>query len=357
LLAKLEYGKTKEGIHAIIRQLTWPLHEDDVKRVVKVLRSVTDAIEKALSIDTVEMVRGIDTTTKRIEETLHSSEEKRKEEENRRKEEEELKKAEETRKSIFEWLSHPNPTENHNIACAARNDTAKTGRWFLDGSVFQEFKDTPRSLLWLHGDSGCGKTILSSAIIDELKALQIGDGHIEVAFWYFNVNDKTRTSLDNLMRSLITQLVPDTSLPPALLEFWKAKKNGKETPKTSDLVVTLQKMLLEKVQRKCFIVVDALDESNDTERDDLLEMLQTLVSGETVDLHVLVTSRTNTTGIEEGLKNLTKFYNIAIEREHINADILAHIQERLQNDKVLKLWPLAERKKIEESLVEKAAGM
>ena len=52
------------------------------------------------------------------------------------------------RESIHKWLSPPDPSTNHNIACGTHNK--KTASWFFQGSVFQEWKSTG-SLLWIHG--------------------------------------------------------------------------------------------------------------------------------------------------------------------------------------------------------------
>lgn len=100
-----------------------------------------------------------------------------------------------------------------------------------------------------------------------------------------------------------------------------------------------------------------MDEALDAERDDLLEILQAFSSWDTFDLHVLVSSRTNTTGVLEALRELKGFINVEIERKYVIADILAHIRERLQNDTIMKARPLKERQKVENSLVEKAEGM
>ena len=52
------------------------------------------------------------------------------------------------RKSLRKWLSPPDPSTNHNIACGAHlNGTAK---WLLQGSIFQKWKSSS-SLLWIHG--------------------------------------------------------------------------------------------------------------------------------------------------------------------------------------------------------------
>jgi hypothetical protein len=53
-----------------------------------------------------------------------------------------------SRKELREWLSPPNPSTNHNIACGAR--LKRTATWFLQGSTFQKWKSSS-SLLWIHG--------------------------------------------------------------------------------------------------------------------------------------------------------------------------------------------------------------
>ena len=53
-----------------------------------------------------------------------------------------------SRESIHSWLSPPDPSTNHNIACGTHHK--KTAGWFFEGSIFQEWKSTG-SLLWIHG--------------------------------------------------------------------------------------------------------------------------------------------------------------------------------------------------------------
>ena len=52
------------------------------------------------------------------------------------------------RESIHRWLSPPDPSTNHNIACGTHHK--QTATWFFQGSIFQEWKSTG-SLLWIHG--------------------------------------------------------------------------------------------------------------------------------------------------------------------------------------------------------------
>jgi len=50
--------------------------------------------------------------------------------------------------NLHRWLSPPDPSTNHNIAC--RTHHKRTATWFFQGSSFQEWKKTG-SLLWIHG--------------------------------------------------------------------------------------------------------------------------------------------------------------------------------------------------------------
>ena len=50
--------------------------------------------------------------------------------------------------SLHRWLSPPDPSTNHNIAC--RTHHKRTATWFFQGSIFEEWKTTG-SLLWIHG--------------------------------------------------------------------------------------------------------------------------------------------------------------------------------------------------------------
>ena len=52
------------------------------------------------------------------------------------------------RESIHKWLSPPDPSTNHNIACDTHHK--KTATWFFEGNIYQEWK-SKGSLLWIHG--------------------------------------------------------------------------------------------------------------------------------------------------------------------------------------------------------------
>ena len=170
-------GRLKGAIH----KLSWPLKQEAVKKTVNTLKKFNEAVDRALNVDNNATIRGIDSTTKRIQGTLESAE------------------AHGIREKIMDWLAHPDPSEIHEVVRHDRNDRVKTGRWFLDGNTFKLFKTAPRSVLWLHGDSGCRKSVLCSTVIDELLAVQSRDARIELAYWYFSITDKKRTGFDGFL--------------------------------------------------------------------------------------------------------------------------------------------------------------
>ncbi len=186
--AKLEKAQSGGTLREVFHKLAWPLKQEEVDRAISALNSFSAAIDRGLAIDNNEVVRGIDSATKDIKSitkqilvSTESAEAQQEQWEKLRRAEEERQKAEKVREQILDWLAHPDPSEIHNIACRARK-SSKTGRWFLDGAAFREFRETPQSVLWLHGDSGCGKSVLCSATINELRALRLEEPSVRLAY-------------------------------------------------------------------------------------------------------------------------------------------------------------------------------
>ena len=66
------------------------------------------------------------------------------------------------RQDLRRWLSPPDPSTNHNIACSAHHEG--TAAWFFQGSIFREWKTTD-PLLWIHGKRAfviCFSLVLNS---------------------------------------------------------------------------------------------------------------------------------------------------------------------------------------------------
>ena len=59
-----------------------------------------------------------------------------------------LKELDDHLKKIHKWLDAPDPSSNHVVALGKRELT--TGSWFIGGKIFDAWKRTPNSILWLH---------------------------------------------------------------------------------------------------------------------------------------------------------------------------------------------------------------
>ena len=338
LKTKLEKVQSEGRFQGAIHRLSWPLKQEEVKKTLDTLRRFTEAVDRALNVDNNRTMRRIDSTTKSIQGSLESVE------------------ARDRKQRVLDSLAYPDPSEIHEIVRSARNDQAKTGKWFLNGGAFERFKGTRGSVLWLHGDSGCGKSVLCSAVIDEILAVKRIDSRVKLTYWYFTVTDKKRTSVGNFLRALIAQLVLECPIPPSLLDLWSAREMGREAPKTADLEQTIRRILVEDSSHIYYVVVDALDESDDTEKAEIMQFIRSLALLE-ADIHILFTSRTNTVGIEMGTKGLSSFYNVAMEPQDTDLDILAHLTERLEDDSALAKWSHDLRQFVKDTLIKDAGGM
>ena len=338
LKKRLEKVQFEGRFQGAINKLSWPLKKEEVRKTLNTLKNFTEAVDRALNVDNNKTMRRIDSTTKSIQASLESAE------------------THGMRDRILDWLAHPDPSKIHEIVRRDRNNQAKTGRWFLAGSAFMQFKNTPQSVLWLHGDSGCGKSVLCSAVIDHILAVQSRDSRTELAYWYFSVTDKKRSSVDSFLRALIVQLVHEYPIPSFLLDLWSAGKMGRKAPQKVDLQETIQRILVAEPSRIYFIVIDAVDESDDTERAQLMQFVRSLALLE-ADIHIFFTSRTNTVGIAKAMKETTSFYDIAMEGQDTDLDISAHVTERLENDDTLTKWSPDLRQLIKDTLIKDAGGM
>ncbi|KAI9438464.1 hypothetical protein BJY52DRAFT_547531 [Lactarius psammicola] len=105
-------------------------------------------------------------------------------------------------KSLREWQSPSDPSTNHIIASDRQH--GGTAEWFCKGNNFDEWKLTG-SLLWIHGKPGSGKSILCSAIINNIETLHKA-GLASMAYFYFDFRDVAKQSRRDLLRSLLIQL-------------------------------------------------------------------------------------------------------------------------------------------------------
>lgn len=166
-----------------------------------------------------------------------------------------------------------------------------TCEWFIQHSRFQHWQQESSSLLWVSADPGCGKSVLSRYLIDDV--LQEANTRT-VCYFFFKDDFEDQRTVESAICCLLHQLFrqkPELLLPEFLDEFEEAGEQFLRSFKT------LWKMLI-KAAKQCLdgeiiCVLDALDECQSPTR--LIEAFAELYgSGKAIappKLKFLITSR------------------------------------------------------------------
>lgn len=199
--------------------------------------------------------------------------------------------------------------------------------------------------------AGCGKTVLSSKIIEGLSKRDDQDSNIRIAFFYFDFSDPKKQSVDGCLRCLLRQL--DGKGPPAsVMTLYEQYRKDNRNPSIPDLHDTLRK-ILEK-SSPTFLVLDALDECNDVEK--LMQTIQIIHEWALPHVRILATSREQE-NIKKTIADLGK--QICLETEVIDKDIGTFVAQSFESGSSLAKWSENKeaRHKIETGLLAISKGM
>lgn len=219
---------------------------------------------------------------------------------------------------------------NHNIARSKKHPG--TGGWFLTSTEFLSWKADASLVLWVCGIAGCGKTILSSTIIDHLQDDCCNNPRKVLMYFYFDFDDTKRQSPEDMLRGVISQFISQNDrLHPSVDSLFASK--GGHQPTFQELLQVLQEL-----SRGCdeaFLILDALDECGNKQR--LWEILREIDGWDTGRLHLLITSRQDHEA-EMQFKRLLFGTKVVVQGTSVDIDIRSYVQERLQSDSRLKRW-------------------
>lgn len=211
------------------------------------------------------------------------------------------------------------------------------GRWFLKGTQFSAWRQEPASFLWLNGIPGCGKTVLSSAIIDYLQQIpnDTRKSHI-LLYFYFDFTDVRKQSPENAILSLISQLYYKRPQSQKHLDLlWSMCMDGRQLPGLQQLSSIFEKMLQD--AGEISILLDALDECQRGDRIEFLSWLQNLRLQQK-NMRLLVTSRPED-DIEAAIKKLAMKDEILRLESHLIADDIHNfIQKQVTSSKDFRRW-------------------
>ncbi|KAK4553330.1 hypothetical protein LTR86_009630 [Recurvomyces mirabilis] len=251
---------------------------------------------------------------------------------------------------LVNWLSPPDPSLNHN---AARNKHEQdTGRWLLECSEYKQWKTSQAKLLWLYGKAGCGKTVLCSTVIEDLRAYRGQTPSIAIASFYFSFADKQKQSYTALLSSLIIQLC-QSQIP---FERLQQVYDGIYPEKPSQTLLYELLVLCLRQYDNTYLVLDALDElpEDDDNRNAVLEWLERMVQA-VPTLKIFMTSR-QVHDIEVTAGALDAI-SLSITAALANADIKAYVQAELSRHPRLRQMDDRLKAKVLETFEQKADGM
>jgi hypothetical protein len=253
--------------------------------------------------------------------------------------------------AILMWLEGPDPSVNFNAAAKKRE--LGTGKWFVNGH-FRDWLRSPRSFFWIQGAAGCGKTVLSSTIIMATSLETKADPDLPVLYYYFDFREAEKRTVDKMILSLIRQLCLQSEQTHVDVEkLFASCSKGLRRPSTDTLVSSLSSMLRATGFRDVYIILDALDECDETE--ELLEALTMLRKHQSDHTHILATSR-NEKAIRDGLEPLDPVA-VSIESSLVDDDIDTYLTAHLHKDRWWLKWSEEVRREVKDELSTKAKGM
>lgn len=257
-------------------------------------------------------------------------------------------------RKVCSWLSAPDPSTNYHKAHKLRQ--ADTGLWLLKSTKFTTWKDRAASRLWLYGIPGCGKTILSSTIIEHLLQYCKNNITMVTVYFYFDFNDAQKQAPELMLRSLLCQLLSSFRTIPKFIDvLFSSCQNGQRQPSPHALLESLRQML--QLFTQVYIVLDALDEC--TQRQEMMNVLESVAGWQLDNMHLLMTSRQER-DIERSLENcVDEEEKVCLQSDVVDKDIQQYVQERLSVGRDLVKWnrDSAMRQEIESALMSGAHGM
>ncbi|KIJ12302.1 hypothetical protein PAXINDRAFT_14917 [Paxillus involutus ATCC 200175] len=251
---------------------------------------------------------------------------------------------------FLQWLDGLDCTTKHEATHSLRQPDTCT--WLPKTEKYQSWKRGGKPFLWLGGKAGSGKSVLASAVIDDLQRGQIDEEVL--AYFYCDFRDERSVNAHEVLRSLLAQLLRHAALDrvdcrDAVPDLVQRKEKGASPPNDINLLIPLV-LSAAKLHQLPVIVVDALDECGDVEK--LLDALKQLNDGH---IRLFVTSRLEQ-AIRERFAGLPCIPLDAMG-DAISADMKLHIIKELDGRPQFRILEAGLKTEIRSALLAGADGM
>jgi hypothetical protein len=134
-----------------------------------------------------------------------------------------------------------------------------TGQWLLDSAKYQTWSNIGKQTLFCPGIPGAGKTILTYVVVDDLNTQFLADQNIGIVYLYCNFRQRDKQSTEDLLASLLKQLIQEqSSLPDSIKVLYNQYRDKRTQPSFDEISRALQSVAA--IYLQVFIVIDTLDE-------------------------------------------------------------------------------------------------
>jgi Cdc6-like AAA superfamily ATPase len=166
-------------------------------------------------------------------------------------------KDDQQRRTIQDWLTPTDYGTQQSDFISRRQ--GGTGRWLLDSDEFQRWFNQSKQTLFCTGIPGAGKTIITSIVVDYLNMKFENDTGVGIAFLYCNFRRQQEQKPEDLLASLVKQLVQEqSSMPERVKSLYEYHKDKRTRPSFDEISKALHSVVAD--YSRTFIIVDALDE-------------------------------------------------------------------------------------------------
>ncbi|KAF4994655.1 hypothetical protein FGRMN_5652 [Fusarium graminum] len=250
-----------------------------------------------------------------------------------------------------------------------------TGHWIFDStssedtqqdiettpSIYQRWlEDSDEHVLWIRGDPGKGKTMLSMSLIDNLQQRFESNTKKPFLGYFFCVyNDQTKNNVAYVIRCLLWQLLSQHSrltIPFRRIYDTQAKEHllSDSSAALSSLIRALDQILIDGNLRVYF-VIDALDECSVESRDAFIAYLEQLKTSGNRSKHArikwLITVRNDLQLPQNGL-----LINLEDHSDQLNRTITEYLAVKVEELSIVKSYKAEVQSAIKSRLSEAANG-
>ena len=230
------------------------------------------------------------------------------------------------RKDVLDWVSPDWNVENGPTSAHNKVVTQESGTWILNDPQLRSWlRNETKSIFWLVGRMGVGKTVLVSTIIQALiDNDKLREGAF-LAYFYLDGKSRHRSDTSTMLRSLLRQLASYGPCFDSLQSLWS------RTPKPLlDNFRVLEEIRKVACSIPVMILLDGLDEAQQGYQaaDGLLSIAHNSPHQKTPFLRLLISGR-EPQAIPLGLLNVEVLdLESTIAKNHIASDISRFIDLR-----------------------------